>query len=88
MYDVLDKQGSRSLYETPVTTVAEIDGKVKDLITIVNPIMCKPKPKPSAEEKKPEDKCPEVPNANAGQSQSMDTDENTSGGPDQMDTTQ
>jgi len=88
MYDVLDKQGSRALYETPVTTVAEIDGKVKDLITIVNPIMYKPKPKPSAEEKKPEDKGPEVPNANAGQSQPMDTDENTNGGPDQMDTTQ
>lgn len=84
MYDVLDKQGSRALYETPVTTVAEIDGKVKELTTMVNPIMCKPKPKPSAEEKKPDDKASETPN-NGGQ-QPMDTDEKTPGGPDPMDT--
>jgi len=88
MYDVLDKQGSRALYETPVTTVAEIDAKLKDLTNVVNPIMYKPKPKPSFEEKKPEDKASGAPNSNGGQSQPMDTDENTNGGADPMDTTQ
>jgi heat shock protein 4 len=85
MYDVLDKQGSRTLCDTPVTTVAEIDAKVKDLTTVVNPIMYKPKPKPSAEEKKPEDKATETPNTN-GEQQPMDTDEKTTGGPEPMDT--
>ena len=85
MYDVLDKQSSRGLSENPVTTVADIEAKVKDLTNLVNPIMYKPKPKPPAEEKKPE-KASETPTSNGDQSQPMDSDENTTGGADPMDT--
>ena len=59
MYEMLDKQGSKSITDDPVLTVSEITIKTKELTILINPIMHKPKPKPKKEEKKVEEKTEE-----------------------------
>merc|ERR1712238_127017 len=50
MYEMLDKQGSKSITDDPVLTVSEITIKTKELTILINPIMHKPKPKPKKKE--------------------------------------
>lgn len=65
MYDILDKQGALSVNTNPVVTVAEINAKAKELTDTCSPIRHKPAPKPKKEEKKVEEKAPEVPEPKA-----------------------
>jgi len=59
MYEMLDKQGGLSPYDTPAVKAAEISAKCKELSNVVHPIMNKPKPKPKPVEKKEEEKTEE-----------------------------
>merc|ERR1712038_122045 len=73
MYEAMDKQGSLSLSENPVVTVAEINGKSNEITKIASPIMHKPKPKPKVEEKTEEKPAADQPAEE--KSEPMDTDE-------------
>jgi len=56
MYQKMDEQGNRQLYETPAVTVSELNSKRMELVKVVNPIMSKPQPVPKTEEPKGENK--------------------------------
>jgi molecular chaperone DnaK (HSP70) len=77
MYDVMDKQGSRSSYQDPVVTTVEINTKTNELTKAISPIMHKPKPKPKPEEKKEEMMSDDIPagGGSGGTETKMETDE-------------
>jgi heat shock protein 4 len=56
MYQKMDEQGNRQLYETPAVTVNELNSKRMELVRVVNPIMSKPQPVPKTEEPKGDNK--------------------------------
>jgi len=64
MYQKMDEQGNKQLYETPIVTINQLNSKRMELVRVVNPIMSKPKPTPKSDENKNEPtKDVDVPNA-------------------------
>jgi len=60
MYEMLDKQGSLSMESDPAFSASQVNAMIKEVASVVNPILNKPKPKPKPKEEpkasKPEEK--------------------------------